>query len=234
MKTIAAIPTRYWPDTLRDLVVDLIMLNEHDEIWILDNSDEDRSKYPHWGLGDRLKVIPCEGLTIYQMWNLAWMQALESSFEQEEAQEVNLAILNDDISIAPFPFLATMRHWLRDNPETAAVCPDYGRRVAQGFYASNAAETVSGSFKDGGLCGWAFMFKAEWHITHDVPLVDEQFEWWCGDDDLFRQLGMKGKLRRIPGLPLDHVGGLSEVQRPELQLAKGRDIERFVAKYGRW
>lgn len=243
MKTIVAIPTRYAPETLADLLFALASEGAQDQVWILNNSHDDTSWLPE---APGRHVFDLPNRTIYEMWNFAWRHALDLAYQGDPAigdadengpivEPFNLCFLNDDIKVlSGFPFIGAMAHWLRSAPQVAAVCPDYNRPLSEGYEATSAPKRAQGSFKDGGLSGWAFMFKGEWHVERDLPFVDEQFEWWCGDDDLFAQLNRRGVCLRLDGLPLEHVGELSARERPELELAKGRDIERFKNKYGRW
>lgn len=165
-----------------------------------------------------IEIIEAAGMSLYQMWNAGWMLA-------ETDDEV--AFLNSDIDFHP----GTMHHMaqaLRDNPDLGAVCPDYNVRVADGPKVCGPIRVVTGSYRDGGLCGWCFMVRPEIDLR-----VDEEFEWWAGDDDLFRQIDARGyKLAILGGLAVDHVGEATARHYPDLEHAKGRDMVRLREKWG--
>jgi hypothetical protein len=233
VKTIAAIPTRFVPDTFRQLLVDLRYLDEHDLVIVLDDTDDQRLR--HWLPEDerdpKLEVWhPPAHLhhDLYGMWNFAWSMLLESYPDEE----INLAFLNDDITIPTQEFLAPLAEELRADPDRGIVCPDY-RLPLSAHSVHHGPDLVRGTYRNHGICGWAFMFAAEWHTTRGVPFVDPQFEWWCGDDDLVRQLEIAGaKPAIVTGLPVDHMGEYSAQQVPELHQTKYDDLVRFNKKYG--
>jgi GT2 family glycosyltransferase len=83
------------------------------------------------------------------------------------------------------------------------------------------------------MCGWAFMIKGEAHTLGGLPLIDDGFRWWCGDDDLAFQIQRLGyKIGRVNGLPVDHLGEASIPRHSELHRIKWEDMVRFKAKYG--
>ncbi len=233
MKTVAVIPTRFWPDTLNDLIDNLDYLDEHDLLIVLDDREgtcppADAPLYQRfkdtkteiWHLEDHFRH------NLYGMWNYAWALSLE----RYPDEEVNLAFLNDDIIIGTQEFLAPLAHELRSEPDRGVVSPDYRTDV---YHTEHGPDLVHGTYRNGGICGWAFMIAAEWRQTKGVPPVDEQFRWWCGDDDLVRQYEKAGaKPAVVTGLPVGHIGEFSSNQVPELHQIKYDDLKRFEAKYG--
>lgn len=226
MKNIALIPTKQRHDLLAPLVSELLDQGELDHLLIYDNTDE--QSIHRWlpPVSDVLRILDGSGMTIYQMWNQGWDYALTL------ATEVNLAILNDDITI-PSEFIGRMALALRSNPEWWLVYPDYSLRVADDLQWDEPPRETRGSYKDGGMCGWAFMVRAEKRRA-GLPRIDEQFEWWCGDDDLAHQIElMGGRQGRIVGLPLDHIHEASAALRPDHYQICMRDKERYIKKYGK-
>jgi hypothetical protein len=78
------------------------------------------------------------------------------------------------------------------------------------------------------LAGWAFILRGEWEGAR----LDEQFRWWCGDDDI--------SLRARQGGGLVHVGGLHVPNEHADQSTTGvlagqtaLDMQAFVDKHGR-
>jgi GT2 family glycosyltransferase len=147
------------------------------------------------------------------------------------SDEYNVAFLNSDLGLWPGS-VGTMAEALRHNDDFGAVCPDYNRRVSDGALVIGARlRPVVGSYREGGLCGWCFMVRGELRETHGLR-IDEEYEWYCGDDDLFAQIETAGyRLGVIEGLPLDHVGSATARHYPELEPAKGRDFQRFFKKW---
>lgn len=63
-------------------------------------------------------------------------------------------------------------------------------------------------------------------------LLDEQFQWWYGDDDLMWRAADLGGTVLVPGLPVEHRHPNSTTV-GELARIAGQDRERFAAKWGR-
>ena len=171
------------------------------------------------------RVVDCPGLTITQMWNRAWLAALD------EADQVDLVVLNNDIAVPP-GFIVNLTSMLRSDERYWAVYPDYNRRVEQGTAIKGLTPT-NGTFRHGGMCGWAWALKAEAH-REGLPLMDEQFQWWASDDDLVFAIEASGHLvGRVDGLPVDHVGSVTFNGRGDLHGQGWDDLRRCVAKWGR-
>lgn len=166
----------------------------------------------------RAEVIDAEGMSLYAMWNAGWQMA---------GTDAEVAFLNSDIDFHP----GTLHHMaeaLRAYPKLGAVCPDYRVQMSDRPPTCGKLERVKGSYRHGGLCGWCFMVRGSLDLR-----VDESFEWWCGDDDLFFQVDAAGyELAILSDLALDHVGEASARHFPELDDAKDRDLRRVRAKWG--
>lgn len=238
--THVVIPTRDRLDLCAELTTELILQYEFDHMWVFDNSDA-QDAADHLMLDQRLHVVPARGWGIYGMWNYGWKKALDETrgIMSDTNAPLNLAILNDDIKV-PDGFLSLLARPLRlpENDDVWCVYPDYNASLEDWddyaeWIPDQLNRTGNATFRKGGMCGWAFMLKGEKHFTDDLPFVDEQFEWWCGDDDLAQQIvKCGGEIARVDGLPLDHVSEATARLHPELHAAKSRDIERFRSKYG--
>lgn len=124
--------------------------------------------------------------TIYRSWNEA----------MDAARYTPVAILNDDVVLAPGSIREALRHLSRTVP---VVGLEYRRRVAEGAVEAPLRE-VSGTFKDGGLGGFAFVVLPDY-----APRVDPGYQWWYGDDDLVRKtLRLKRTVAVATGAPVDH------------------------------
>jgi len=94
-------------------------------------------------------------------------------------------------------------------------------------------DLVRGTYKDGGLAGFAFTVRGEWF---DRLSFDEDFEWWFGDDDLVAQIEQLGGTTGVVRATwVQHVDGGSQtlLQRvPDVYAGLLRDYERMVSKWG--
>lgn len=132
------------------------------------------------------------GKTIYQEWN----EALDTTGRYEEDRIA--VVLNDDV-ILPELAISNMVEKMLALPEFALVGFPYREQLRKGIHE------VSGTFKDGGVGGFAW---AAW--PHRVARVDERFQWWYGDDDLVRRTIAKGeRVGMVVGKPISHLSGLT-------------------------
>lgn len=135
------------------------------------------------------EVTDQRGVGLYAMWNQAITEA-----------DGHLAILNDDVRI-PMGMvsclaLAALAH------DLTLVCPDYALTDP---HLSLHVELVQGTYRDGGVCGFAFLVDAD-----RCPLIDERFRIWYGDDDLVWKIREQGgRVGILRGLPVEHLGSLS-------------------------
>lgn len=115
---------------------------------------------------------------LYSSWNAGIRRARRDG--------VKLAILNDDIAL-PFekPIFKALREW-SSHPEVAVLGFDHTDTVKSGLHFCR------GSYRHNGIPGFAFMVD-----PGKVTEVDERFQWWGGDDDIFFQAEADGhKLAR--------------------------------------
>jgi hypothetical protein len=221
--TTVVIPTRDNRGTLcASLVTDLLIQYEFDKLLVFDNSDE-QDAADHFMLDKRLKVVPAKGKRIYEMWDWGWEMSC-ALFDKA----VNVAFLNDDIKI-PDNFLGALGHAVRSSDTIGCAYPDYTVRAEEsdprGLYVP-----TTGTYRAGGMCGWAFMIRGE--LRTRIGPIDTQFEWWFGDDDLERRIREAGfDVVRIPGLGLDHESEATARLHDWTHEAKDRDADRYRAKY---
>lgn len=227
--TYVVIPFKDEPEMTSSIFRQLREQGEYDYILAYDNGSSDETiKALHDDVRkDRnLRIFSRPDSGIYQMWNEGWRQAVV-----EAGGPVNIAFLNNDITIPP-RFLSTLAHHLRANENTWAVYPDYRCRIEHGVADELTTVATHGTYQHGGMCGWAFMLQGE-AINNGLQQVDEEFEWWYGDDDLVGKIVKNGKeVRRIVGFPLDHINEATanNGQNSWTHGAKGRDTERWRQK----
>lgn len=172
-------------------------------------------------------LVDTRGLGLYAMWRFGWRTAAAAAHDAG-AREWEVAFLNTDVDFLPGT-ITQMREALRAH-KLGACCPDYERRVIEGRDVQEVRPT-RGSYRDGGLAGWCFMLRGE--LADQGLDIDVEYEWWCGDDDVFAQVERLGwELGIIGGLPLDHVGEATARHHDWTEKAKGRDILRFERKWG--
>lgn len=210
---------------LRDLHAERI---EQTEVFVMDNGSGPETVAvleAHRRAGTT--VMDAAGLTLAQMWRVGWEAAAMTARDLGQ-RRWEVAFVNSDVHFLPGT-ITQMREVLRSEG-LGAVCPDYARRTIEGR-TEWKARPATGSYRHGGLCGWCFMLAGELHA--DGLEVDTRYEIWCGDDDLFFQVEALGQgLAVVEGLPLDHVGGATVAMFPELEEAKGRDMDRLREKWG--
>lgn len=231
--TVVAIPVRdRLEEFTKPLVAHLLTAESVDHVLVMDNGSEDGTPgwlRDAWRRDARLVVEELPDRSIYALWNYAF-QFARGVKAGEQAETVNLALLNNDVTLLPGT-LGRLSDALRATPDFWAVSVNPDRRIEEGF-GPPRLRNVRGSYRHGGLCGWAFMAAVEkWG---DIPTpVDEGFEWWFGDDDLaFSITDHGGRIGREMGVPCDHVSEGTARLHPWTQEAKGRDWERFRRKWG--
>jgi len=177
------------------------------------------------------RFFSVRGLTLTEMWNQAWMYTTVS-----HPDAANLAILNNDI-IVESDFLFTLATALRSDDKWWAVCPDHPENARVPNQTAGEIREVHtvGVPRDyaplGGMCGWAFMVRTE---TPTPMPIDEQFQWWCGDNEVVASIEAYGhKVGLVQGLKCEHlVSTTLKERRAELQPAIDKDVERYGAKRG--
>lgn len=204
--TTAAIPTIGQSEHLPALVAGL--LDEGvDWVWLLVNRPE--ADVPGFD-SDRVARVDLFGQTIYQGWNWAIRNTLGP-----------LAILNDDIALGPGA-LGAVAAALASDDQLGAVGFDYEQLPLLRL------RYTTGTYRHHGISGCAFMVDAA-----RCPLVDEQFEWWGGDDDLMYTIAEQGgRMGVLEGAHVLHWSGTTARNHPWINDAVVRDRERMLAKWG--
>jgi hypothetical protein len=183
------------------------------DIFVYDNGSETPPP-SEWG------AVDAKGMTIYQMWN-AGLDLAEKTARQCGYEEWNVAILNNDLEVPP-GFLMLLSRGLRTRDDFWISYPNWhGTDLPEGqiHIPFGLGRTMS---------GWAFMVRGESGLR-----VDEQFEWWYGDDDL--QLQVEAGDHRVVcvgGCTARHLEPNLSSQTPEKQEIILRDRAKFEAKWG--
>lgn len=163
------------------------------------------------------------GATLTQMWNMAWDAVLDA-----EAGPADLAILNNDITVSP-GFLGELSRALRSDDRWWVVGPD--TRPSPAGAPTGHTQSVQG-IGVGGMAGWAFMLRAEARRLGLKP-VDEQFEWWYGDNDVIMSVRASGyEVGLVEGVVCAHQISATWRDHPELHSQTMIDQQRYNAKWG--
>lgn len=152
---------------------------------------------------------------IYWLWN----QAVQMGRDTEEC----VAILNDDLEMDARtlePMESAM--WQRGY---AILGWDY---VHRNMYNLDRIQPVQGTFRRGGIGGFAFCVHPK--LVDDI---DERFHWWGGDDDLVYRTIQKGHQVGIAmGLGVTHHPSMSAAARPEVLEHVEEDRLLLRSKWG--
>ena len=184
----------------------------------------DAVSYP----GDRVAVLHSDARN-YQTWvNLGWSFAAA----MVPAGPYDLVIVNDDVVVIPGSF-GRLGRALRSG-DWHIVGADHTWRTTDGTAHAEHVRAVSGTYRSGGIPGWCFAVRGE--LARRGCLLDggmdEQFEWYYGDDDLVRRVETSGGHVGIAEhVPVDHHHEFSASQVDWPHHAKSRDAVRYHAKW---
>lgn len=218
---LTAIPTRDRFDLLAPLLTSLLSGNAGELVLVMDNgySEESRKSLDQWAAVEpNLLVADCHGQSIYQMWNFAidFANEIEARF---------LCLLNDDVAIPTYGVQALAKA-LDNDPELWVVSPNYHGTAA---YQHPGVRYVTGTYKNGGMAGFAFMFDPSRPLR-----FDEAFQFWGGDDDFAHQVTRAGgKIGIVMGLACEHHGGATSGLHPEVDEMISADVD-LMRERGLW
>lgn len=218
----AVIATRGRPDDLRTCIKSID--DQVDRIIVIDNNDE-----PESYLNDvSFKVSSFwhreQPPNLSKLWNFGLDIAADgvygaSAFEGDDQIQYDIAILNDDAIVPPGWFEAMSTAMRETGAAAASQHPFEGPQVVWGPDAVWSVGTR--------VTGWAFMLRGELGLR-----FDEQFQFWCGDDDMSVQARNSGGLVHVPGFPVQNTKANSSTTGLLAEIA-AQDMQRFVDKHGR-
>jgi hypothetical protein len=192
-----------------DLISDQV-----DEVIIIDNaSDPPVPEHPEWNIYCDSEQPP----NLSRLWNMGLKEAANLA-ESDGLETWYVAILNDDALPPP----GWMDAVVAAMEETGAVAgcshPNlYGERTFLGPEAHPGIWTR--------LTGWAFVLK------QPMFLADEQFRWWCGDDDLSMRARAGGGLVYAEGFSVPNTLANTSTNGVLAEQAN-QDVEAFINKWG--
>jgi len=223
MKRYAVIPTRGGRvGTLRACLERIGP--QVDEMFLIDNSDDLQTQPRVIDLGGAEKVANLSTVghieqppNLSALWNLGLR--LAATRAQKDGEDHFVAVLNDD-AIVP------------DDWFDSVVVAMQRYDCAAGGYCG--ADTFAIHVNPGPtplhlrMPGHAFILDGRLGL-----LADEQFHWWCGDNDLDMQARQVGGTVVLAGEPVKHLfPDKSTAENPVLQARTGEDMRLFVEKWG--
>jgi glycosyltransferase involved in cell wall biosynthesis len=233
MKTVAAIPTLNAIEWVAPLVEHILLNDEVDEVWVYDNGCTDQTA--DWVrnrrlMDKRLFLIDARGMGLYQMWNDMVNKANELD------DQVNLAFLNSDIRLPPKAIFNMSRLMREGDYQLATVDPTISGLYSQHFiewnvqmhtFYKNIVKPYAEMRPPGKPVGWAVVIAAE--FWKDQPYaVHPSYQWWYGDDDLFKRAYARGaKICIVRGIGSDHLGASSDAHNPRKQEMIDSDTKIF-------
>lgn len=233
MRTIAAIPTLNALEWIAPVIEGLLLADKVDEVWIYDNGCTDKTA--DWVrnrrlMDKRLFLIDSKGMGIYDMWNHMIAKANDYS------EPVNLALLNSDVRL-PVNAIHNLSRVMRENNyQIASVDPTRPAFYSQHLPVWNPAlsqvfpkdfEPYPVDAPPGYVVAWAFVIAAEFWKGQPFA-VHPSYQWWYGDDDLFRRAYARGaRVCRVMGVGSDHLGSSSDAHNPRKQEMIDSDTKIF-------
>jgi hypothetical protein len=134
-----------------------------------------------------------------------------------EGDKYDVAILNDD-TIVPEGWFDAVAGQMRDKRAAGASS---GSPIGMPILHRHSGPRPL----DQRMQGFAFIVAGETGIR-----ADEQFAWYCGDDDLEWRLSAGGGVVVIPGFPVQHLYPNGQVT-PEIHELIAKDMQSFVDKW---
>lgn len=165
------------------------------EVLIYDNGHDNegaRQLKEFESFDTRVVYVDTRGLSLHGQWN----QALEYA---KQNHPCTITLSNDDITISDF-MITTVSEVLNTSNDYWIAYP------ANMSQHSNKRPLVTrGTKADGGMDGCCFMVKSQ-ALIDGLPLIDERFTYWGGDDDIARNVEAMGKKQvRVNTVWVDHV-----------------------------
>lgn len=151
---------------------------------------------------------------ISRWWNIGLDTIARRRTEAPETNRWNVLVINDDTVM---------------DPGSVAVLTDGLRRYpgAQLAYPGDTERLLTSPGPDR-ITGWCFALRGEGGLR-----MDEELVWWTNDNAADYSARLSGGTVVVPGVGYQHLhpNGYT-VARPDLTEQAGRDMARFVEKWG--
>lgn len=209
----AVVPTRgdrVWTlrmclDALRPQIDRLVLVDNSDDGIAAQDLHDSGWIPPDYGY--TLRKDPTQPPNLSRLWN----------YGIDQARDNWVAVVNDDAIVPP----GWYEYLTQQMTANGALAAGYGQSPA---LHRNPGTTPL----DQRLPGYAFVLDGAAGLR-----ADEQFHWWCGDNDLDMQARKAGGTLVLAGDPVRHMfPDRSTLQNPVLQARTGEDMRLFVQKWG--
>jgi hypothetical protein len=147
-----------------------------------------------------VSVINAHGKGIYEMWNMGVKLSIQSD------QNDHICIFNDDLE------LIDTGNWFEDFLSPFEETDIWATSANYDYTHRSSAQykDVSGTFKDKGFAGFCFAVQSNAYLQ-GLPLFDERYEWWYGDDDFVHSVHRAGKRTTMSlNAGITHINGGSQ------------------------
>ena len=151
---------------------------------------------------------------ISRWWNRG-LNAIAGLAQNKQLDRWNVLVVNDDTIMAPGSVEVL----------TAGLRRHDGAQLA---FPGSVEKLLTQPGPDR-ITGWCFALRGEGGLR-----MDEELVWWASDNDLDWQARQRGGTVSVPGVDHQHLypNGYT-VARPDLTEQAGKDMARFVEKWGR-
>lgn len=189
-----------------------------DHCRIFDNGSDDGTwEYLQELPPAKFTVMLAKDLGIYDMWDLGLKYSDSSD---------HVLFLNNDVTLHRGT-IEELNKVLKIRDDYWLSYPDYNAKT----FRRPGYRVTHGTYRHGGMSGFCFMIKRN-KITWS-PLVDPQFVWWGGDDDIaFNIEKHGGKQVRVVGLPVTHLME-GTARHYSLGKQKAADLAAVKRKWGK-
>jgi hypothetical protein len=223
-KNYVVITTIVDPDRTIGLALKYLLDNNVEEVFIYDNGhrQEDVPALLSFATNtNRVSYNDTRGLSLHGQWNKALQFALDN-------HPCNIVLSNDDLDIDE-GLVSKLSSELNSSDEYWIAYPANKKQ-----YNNSGIQITKGTKADNGMDGSCFMIKSD-AFKSGMPLVDERFVYWGGDDDIAKNVESMGKKQiRVNNTWSDHINE-STSSRPEfkwMQEAKENDRILLKEKWG--
>ena len=220
MNNYVVITTIVDPDRTIKLVSKYLLDENIKEVYIYDNGHKEEGRCSLLSFADdtdRVSYCDTRGLSLHGQWNKALRFALDN-------HPCNIVLSNDDLDIDQ-GMVSKLSSALDSSDEYWIAYPANKLQ-----YNNSGIKNTRGTKADGGMDGSCFMIKSE-ALKAGMPLVDERFVYWGGDDDIARNVEAMGKKQiRVSNTWSDHMNENTS-SRPEFKwMQDAKESDRILLK----
>lgn len=141
---------------------------------------------------DKINYVDTRGLTLHGQWNKALQYAKDS-------HPCTITLSNDDLEISDM-MVSTVSSVINSSNDYWIAYP---ANMSQ--HSNKKPLITNGTKADSGMDGCCFMIKSQ-ALVDGLPLIDERFVYWGGDDDIACNVEAMGKRQvRVNTVWVNHV-----------------------------